>query len=72
MRSLLRRLVSVGLLPASGAYASELPTATNVLRETGVSAGLAVVVGTADETLEAGAAEWHGNGAKLRERPWGS
>jgi len=44
-------LVTLGL--ALGARAAELPPAAQVLKETGVSAGLAVVVGTTDGKLEA-------------------
>lgn len=41
------------LLLTSLAHAAELPSAAEVLEETGVSAGLAVVVGTTDGKLEA-------------------
>ena len=44
-------LVTLGL--ALGARAAELPSAAQVLKETGVDAGLAVVVGTTDGVLEA-------------------
>ena len=40
-------------MAAWGANAAELPKAAEVLKETGVSAGLAVVVGTTDGALEA-------------------
>jgi outer membrane protein assembly factor BamB len=41
-----------GLLATSHAWAEEMPAAGQVLEETGVSAGLAVVVGTTDGALE--------------------
>ena len=44
-------LVTLGLALTAGA--AELPPATQVLKESGVSAGLAVVVGTTDGKLEA-------------------
>jgi len=44
-------LVALGL--ALRAHAAELPSSSEVLKETGVSAGLAVVVGTTDGKLEA-------------------
>jgi hypothetical protein len=46
----------IGLILASaawGANAADLPPAAQVLKETGVPAGLAVVVGTTDGRLEA-------------------
>jgi hypothetical protein len=42
-----------GLLLTCLAHAAELPSAPEVLKETGVSGGLAVVVGTTDGKLEA-------------------
>ena len=52
MKSMVRWIVAAGLLPVCVLQAAE-PTADDILRQTGISAGLAVVVGTTDGTLEA-------------------
>ena len=46
-------VLAASLAPMRAAQAAELPSAAHVLKETGVSAGLAVVVGTTDGSLEA-------------------
>ena len=52
MRATVLLLIAAIGLP-SLARAADAPTAAQILKETGVSAGLAVVVGTTDGVLEA-------------------